>query len=89
MQALDDFRQMRVKLNFALCAQQNMRDRTLPQHRRDLATQAYTRACDDMVDLLRRLETDPIVSDPGAKPTMAVVEDMLTGIARCEAVGGA
>lgn len=80
MQALDDFRLLRFQLKNALEARATMRDRSLAQCRRDVATQAYTRACDDLVELLRRLDDAPMVIGPESKSTLATLEDVLAAI---------
>lgn len=88
MQALDDFKDLRMRLRGALIARESMRNRSLPQPRRDLATEAYCRTCDQMVDLLDRLERSPIVSGSAAKPAMQVLEDMLAIIGRTDLRAG-
>lgn len=83
--ALEDFRDLRRQLKSAEIAGQTLRDASLAQHRRDQATVAHARALERMADLLDRLGRDPITPEPGAKPTLDVIEDMLVMIAGLEA----
>jgi hypothetical protein len=88
MQALTDFQDLRAKLRNALIARDTMRNASLPQPRRDLGTQAYTRLVDQIIDLLERLEFTQVIPGGEAKPTNAVLEEVLAGIARAEAAMG-
>lgn len=88
MQALTDFQDLRAKLRTALIDRDIMRNPTLPQPRRDLATQAYTRMADQIIALLEQLEFTQVMPGTEAKPTNAVLEDVLTGIARAEVIMG-
>jgi hypothetical protein len=88
MRALTDFQDLRVKLRNALIARDTMRNAKLPQHRRDLGTQAYTQLVDQIIDLLERQEFQQLIPGSGAKPTNAVLEEVLAGIARAEATLG-
>ena len=85
MQALSDFQDLRAKLRNALIARDTMRNASLPQPRRDLGTQAYTRLVDQIIDLLEQLELQPMMAGPASKPTLTTLEDVLSGIARADA----
>jgi hypothetical protein len=84
MSALEDFRDMRRQLQVALIARDTMRDGSLPQHRRDMGTKAYSYAVDRMVEALDRLSRAPVASGDAAKPALDVLEEVLAGIARAE-----
>ncbi|OJY33178.1 MAG: hypothetical protein BGP11_05500 [Rhodobacterales bacterium 65-51] len=84
MSALEDFRALRAQLRTALLSRETMRNGSLPQHRRDLATKAYSNAVDRMVELLDRLSVTPVASGDGARPALEVLEEVLAGIARAE-----
>lgn len=84
MRALEDFRALRAQLQTALLARDTMRDRSLPQHRRDMGTTAYSYAVDRMVEALDRLSVTPVASGDGARPALDVLEEVLTGIDRAE-----
>jgi hypothetical protein len=88
MQALTDFQDLRAKLRNALIARDTMRNPALPQPRRDLGTQAYTQLVDQIIDLLERQEFQQLIPGSGAKPTNAVLEEVLAGIAKAEATMG-
>lgn len=88
MQSLHDFRELRMRLRGALIARDTMRNRGIPQPRRDLATEAYSRALDQILPLLERLETQLLITGSGAKPTFEVIEEMLASIDRSERLLG-
>lgn len=88
MQALSDFQDLRAKLRNALIARDTMRNAALPQPRRDLATQAYTRLADQIIELLERLEFTQVMPGTEAKATNVVLEEVLAGIARAETIMG-
>lgn len=83
MSALEDFRDMRQQLRVALIARDTMRDGSLPQHRRDMGTRAYSYAVDRMVEALDRLSMAPAGSGD-TRPALEVLEDVLKAIARAE-----
>ena len=76
---------MRGHLRHVLRARDTMRDRSIAQHRRDLATEAYTRSVDRIVDLLGSLSERPVATGSGAKPALEVLEEVLTAITEAEA----
>ena len=85
MQALSDFQDLRARLRNALIARDTMRNAALPQPRRDLATQAYTRLADQIIEQLERLEFQPMMAGPASKPTLTTLEEVLSGITRADA----
>ncbi|SEO34711.1 hypothetical protein SAMN04488103_1268 [Gemmobacter aquatilis] len=82
---LAEFREVRARLAGALIARDTMRQKGIAQVRRDLATQAYTRAVDQLVEALAQLDCLPISAADGARPALAVLEDLLATIAEAEA----
>ena len=84
MQALSDFQDLRAKLRNALIERDTMWNAALPQSRRDLGTQAYTRLVDQIIYLLERLEFEPLMAGPASKPTLTTLEEVLLGITRAD-----
>lgn len=84
MLAINDWQTLRDNLNHVLIARDTMRDRSIPQHRRDQATAAYSRGVDRIIDALAALRDQPIVSGSGAKPALDVLGEVLETIAGAE-----
>lgn len=85
MQALVDLRQLRADLVTAYLSKLRMNDRSLGQHRRDLANVAFSRALERLFDGLIKLETQPMAGLPESKPALILFEQMLSTIAEGEA----
>lgn len=87
MQAFEDFRDLRKYLRSAVIARQTMRDPAIGQERRDLATVAYTRCSDRIVELLDRLGHEPATA--GGAPVLDVLEDVVRAIVAPDLRGAA
>ena len=85
MQALHDLRELRGHLMTAKLSREAMSDRSVGQHRRDLANIAFSRALERIFEVLVRLDAEPMQVLPASKPTLAVFEEMLASIDAAEA----
>lgn len=84
MQAIDDWQTLRDNLNHVLIARDTMRNRSIPQHRRDQATAAYSRGVDRIVDALTALQDQPIVAGSAAPSVLDQLGEVLAAIAQAE-----
>jgi len=84
MQVIDDWQTLRDNLNHVLIARDTMRNRSIPQHRRDQATAAYSRGVDRIVDALTALQEQPIVAGSMAPSALDQLGAVLATIVQAE-----
>lgn len=85
--ALTEWRDAMIQLRWAMVARQTMA--TAPNAaRRQLAALACRRAADQLVDAMARFSDLPISPEPGAKPAMRLIEDLLAAFAAAEVPPG-
>ena len=85
--ALTEWRDAMIQLRWAMVARQSMT--TAPNAaRRQLAALACRRAADQLVDAMARLSDLRVSPEPGAKPAMRMIEDLLAAFAEAEVPPG-
>lgn len=85
--ALAEWQDAMLQLRWAVLARQNMA--TAPNAaRREVAAVACRRAADQLVDAMARLSDLPVSPEPGAKPAMRLIEDLLAAFAAAEVPPG-